>query len=407
MDLRKIRRDLIQVVELVEGWTTQSEISGLERDLALDKIRAAYEAIRFDGVRREPTPQPNVSSESEVPAAAVAPVVPSVPTTPEPGDEEPGDEEPEVEIELIMAEDELAESFLSEDFAEESEEDDEESEEDLSDGEYDDVEPIDDEEDDEPTEESKEQVEEPTKEQEPIAAPAPEPAPAPMPEPTPEPEPVPAPMPTAEPIEEQAEKQTEPSNDGSLEQLLFGFEAPAPKRVRRRSVMMSLYNDEPKSTPAESTPAPKSEPIARKPEPTPTPKPTPAPTPKPTPKVEPMPYVVAPKPMEEIDAEAVLGEVLMPDVQTLGDTLGCGTSVADTTPISSLRRAIAVADKFMIMRELFDGSEQAYNRAIEVLDGYDNFDDCMVHIVENYSWRTTSEGARLIIDLLQRKFQQK
>ena len=103
MDLRKIRRDLIQVVELVEGWTTQSEISGLERDLALDKIRAAYEAIRFDGVRREPTPQPNVSSEPEVPAVAVAPVVPSVPTTPEPGDEEPGDEEPEVEIELIMA----------------------------------------------------------------------------------------------------------------------------------------------------------------------------------------------------------------------------------------------------------------------------------------------------------------
>ena len=381
MDLRKIRRDLIQVVELVEGWTTQSEISGLERDLALDKIRAAYEAIRFDGVRREPTPQPNVSSEPEVPAVAVAPVAPSVPTTPE-----SGDEEPEVEIELIMAEDELAESFLSEDFAEESEDlaeesedDDEESEEDLSYGEYDDVEPIDEEEDDEPTEE---QVEEPTKEQEPIAAP--------------EPEPVPAPMPTAEPIEEQAEEQTKPSNDGSLEQLLFGFEAPAPKRVRRRSVMMSLYNDEPKS-----------EPIARKPEPTPAPKPTPAPTPKPTPKVEPMPYVVAPKPMEEIDAEAVLGEVLMPDVQTLGDTLGCNTSVADTTPISSLRRAISVADKFMIMRELFDGSEQAYNRAIEVLDGYDNFDDCMVHIVENYSWRTTSEGARLIIDLLQRKFQQK
>ena len=430
MDLRKIRRDLIQVVELVEGWTTQSEISDLERDLALDKIRAAYEAIRFDGVRREPMPQPNVSSEPTVPVAPVVPVVPTTPeppTAPEPGDAEE-DDEPEVEIELIMADDALPESFLSEDFAVDSDaEEDDEPEEDLSDGEYDDVEPIE-EEDDEPSEEGEEQepiiapAPEPAPAPMPEPTPAPEPAPAPMPEPTPAPEPAPAPMPTAEPIEEQAEEPTEPSNDGSLEQLLFGFEAPAPKRVRRRSVMMSLYNDEPKgtpaepratqsapaaesatpkptATPAEPTPAPKSEPIA--------PKPTPAPAPKPTPKVESMPYVVAPKPMEEIDAEAVLGEVLMPDVQTLGDTLGCSTSVADTTPISSLRRAIAVADKFMIMRELFDGNEQAYNRAIEVLDGYDNFDDCMVHIVENYSWRTTSEGARLIIDLLQRKFQQK
>ena len=38
MDLRTIRRNLIQAVELVEGWSTQTEVSGLERDLVLDKI---------------------------------------------------------------------------------------------------------------------------------------------------------------------------------------------------------------------------------------------------------------------------------------------------------------------------------------------------------------------------------
>lgn len=409
MDLRKIRRDLIQVVELVEGWTTQSEISGLERDLALDKIRAAYEAIRFDGVRREPIPRPS---------ATVAPAVPVEPTTPEPqpapapelGDAEE-DGEPEVEIELIMADDALPESFLSENFTMESDADDDESEEELSDGEYDDVKPIDeDEEVDEPTEEV-EEVE--------VQAPVAVPTPAPMPEPTPAPEPAPAPMPTAEPEIKPSEEQTEAQSGGStLEQLLFGYEAPAPKRVRRRSVMMSLYNDEPKSAPAEPLATP-SEPVAERPAPapqpsTPAPEPInatqniePTPAPKPTPKVEPMPYVVAPKPMEEIDAEAVLGEVLMPEVQTLGDALGYGTSVADSAPVASLRRAIAVADKFMIMRELFNGNEQAFDSAIEALDSYDNFDDCMVHIVENYSWRTTNEGARLIIDLLQRKFQQK
>lgn len=120
-----------------------------------------------------------------------------------------------------------------------------------------------------------------------------------------------------------------------------------------------------------------------------------------------MQYAVAPKPLEEIDAEAVLGEVLMADVHTLGDTLSHAPSVADTAPVKTLRSAISVADKFMIVRELFDGNEPAFEHAIETLDAIDDFDDCMVHIVENYSWRTSSEGAKLIIDLLQRKFQQK
>lgn len=151
------------------------------------------------------------------------------------------------------------------------------------------------------------------------------------------------------------------------------------------------------------------------PQPQPTIKPQPTSTPQPATehpvvaeeRPAPVQYAVAPKPLEEIDAEAVLGEVLMADVHTLGETLSHAPSVADTAPVKTLRGAISVADKFMIVRELFDGNEPAFEHAIETLDAIDDFDDCMVHIVENYSWRTSSEGAKLIIDLLQRKFQQK
>lgn len=340
MDLRTIRRNLIQAVELVEGWSTQTEVSGLERDLVLDKIRTAYDAIRFSALRRESIASPVVPVE---PIPVSAPVVPtSAPAPSVEGKSNEVDEEesaePEIEVELIMADGEDA---------------DDETDDDLSDGEYDDVEPS-------HEEDEEGEVDEPNEE----------------------------PQRTSEPIEQSKKEVSSATSSGSgFEQLLFGGDAPT-KRVRRRSVMMSLYDDEPQMSVAESS------------------KSAPQPAPK-RESITPMPYVITPTPMEEIDAEAVLGEVLMPEVHTLGDSLGCATSVADTAPVATLRSSIAVADKFMIMRELFNGDEQAFNRAVDALDAYDNFDDCMIHIVENYAWRTTSEGARLVIDLLQRKFQQK
>lgn len=58
----------------------------------------------------------------------------------------------------------------------------------------------------------------------------------------------------------------------------------------------------------------------------------------------------------------------------------------------------------MLIRELFDGDAEAYDHAISSLDTIGSFDDCMVYIAENYSWRPSSEGAKLLMELLQRKF---
>ena len=412
MDLKTVRRNLIQAVELVEGWTTQSEVSAVERDLVLDKIRKAYDAIRFGSVAHE-------QSLARPKAVAVAPIPQPVekPTEPESATEPESSDEPEVEFEFIVYEgeegDEGEESEGESDENEGNEGEgekysDDETDADLSDGEYSDVEPADEEDSDE---------EEPT---EPIAS-----------EPTEEPiaEPIVPSEPTEEPILEEpiasepTGEPTAPARPQNIEQSLFGGEDSAWRRPRRRSVIMSLYDADPQPSKTEQSAMPV------EPQPQPTIKPQPTSTPQPAtepqaqPAIKPQPtaadrpvaeerpapvqYAVAPKPLEEIDAEAVLGEVLMADVHTLGDTLSHAPSVADTAPVKTLRGAISVADKFMIVRELFDGNEPAFEHAIETLDAIDDFDDCMVHIVENYSWRTSSEGAKLIIDLLQRKFQQK
>lgn len=394
MDLKTVRRNLIQAVELVEGWTTQSEVSAVERDLVLDKIRKAYDAIRFGGVAHEQSlARPKAVAIAPIPQPVERPTEQPVekPTEPESATEQESSDEPEVEFEFIVYEgeegDEGEESEGESDENEESEGEgekysDDETEADLSDGEYSDVEPADEEESDE--EESDE--EEPT---EPIA------------------EPIVPSEPTEEPI---SEEPTAPARPQNIEQSLFGGEDSAWRRPRRRSVIMSLYDADPQPSKTEQSAKPITSQPATEPQAQPAIKPQPTATEHPVVAEErpaPVQYAVAPKPLEEIDAEAVLGEVLMADVHTLGDTLSHAPSVADTAPVKTLRGAISVADKFMIVRELFDGNEPAFEHAIETLDAIDDFDDCMVHIVENYSWRTSSEGAKLIIDLLQRKFQQK
>ena len=78
--------------------------------------------------------------------------------------------------------------------------------------------------------------------------------------------------------------------------------------------------------------------------------------------------------------------------------------VAESRQVESLASAIGVADRFMLIRELFDNDEVAYQSAIEQLDSFGSFDDCMVYIAENFSWRASSDGAKYMMELLQRKY---
>lgn len=107
-------------------------------------------------------------------------------------------------------------------------------------------------------------------------------------------------------------------------------------------------------------------------------------------------------------AGAVLGEVINPRVQTLADTIAPPRDVASeilhNEPITDLRQAIGLNDKFLLIRDLFGGDGAAFERAIETLNGFDDLDDCMIFIAEHYAWNPNSDGAKLLMELLERKF---
>jgi hypothetical protein len=101
--------------------------------------------------------------------------------------------------------------------------------------------------------------------------------------------------------------------------------------------------------------------------------------------------------------------------QRLGDVLGSGRKVVgdmqsvDNAPIapmnkiSDLRKAIGLNDKFLLLRDLFNGDVPLYERTIDALNSFEDLDECMIYIVENFRWNPDSEGARMLVSLIERK----
>lgn len=194
----------------------------------------------------------------------------------------------------------------------------------------------------------------------------------------------------------------------------------------KQRVIMSLYD-----TPAPAEKPAKPEVAEVRPEPAATPEPAVAPVEPERPRTEPRepqpvaePIVPAVAPVsepesgddepdfEEIEvaapAGAVLGDVINHDVQTLADTIapqrGATSELRRGEPVTDLRRAIGINDKFLLIRDLFGGDGSAYEEAIGALNAFEDFDECMIYIAENYAWNPNSDGAKFMMELLERKF---
>ncbi len=389
MNIEKIKSEFERLSQIISAWNDNEPVAAIERDLALDKLLKIYDLVRFAECECEN------EKTAEVAAPVVAPTVAPV-AEPEPVIEENKAEESDVEVEFIFADDQ--EEFEVVDPAEEAEQS--QSAGDILSAtvasfiaaEKSEPEPV-------VAPEPEPVVEpEPIVIPEPVTEPEPTPEPvvvevAPQPEPEPEPEPAPAPAP----------KPARPMNN------LFGAEEPRRQPRNKHQRMMSIYNDN-ESRPEKvvdiskifdleaDEPAP-----AAKPAPAPAPKPAPAPRPAAPRYEEPKQSATAPIDMEPT---TTLGDVMAQNSQTLADTIAAPTALGEEIShqgIRSLRQGIGLNDKFLMIRDLFDGDADAYNETIDALDSFDDFDDCLIYIAENFAWNADSEGAKFIMQLLERK----
>ena len=352
MGLKRIDERLSRVATIVKGWNGNSSVPRIERDLALEELRHIYdEILDYTPEEREECAEEKTESveREERVVVTVAPIAESIA-------EVVDDFDDALDIDALLgigAEEESAPS-QEESVAEAVETTAEEV-----------------------VEESMVEVaQEIVVESEPEIVAEPEPKSESVEEPVAEPE-----------VEVSADAEAE-AEDGTSSGALFNLDD-IPVRAKRGRKMVHLYSDNFTSrvvTAKEDEPA-ESEAEAEE-------------------IAEPIQPAVERVVVEEQSAEEpkCLADVLGGGVKTLGDAMA--SSDEPTTPlnrVTELRKAIGLNDKFLLVRDLFGGDVERYEATIDTLDEFEDLDECMIYIVENFRWNPDSEAARLIVSLLERK----
>lgn len=154
---------------------------------------------------------------------------------------------------------------------------------------------------------------------------------------------------------------------------------------------------------------------ASTPLPQPEPKPAPQPEAKPEPEPEPEPKKEKPAPQPTPSPEApqpgktVLGELLGKDRTSFNEKLGNGQGNGSNkllSPVSDLRKALGINDRFFFQRELFNGSSDVMNQTLDQLNQMDSLSSAKSFIAANFKWQSDQEAVHAFMDLLERRFHQ-
>lgn len=128
-----------------------------------------------------------------------------------------------------------------------------------------------------------------------------------------------------------------------------------------------------------------------------------------TPYIEPQIEIAITKAATSVvpESDQVLGEVIKSDVRTIADTITPKSKTVEQMAkgaISDIGKAVGINDRFLLIRDLFGGSSEMYEQVVARLNSFDNLEDCMIYIVENFDWNPNSDGAKLMMELIERKY---
>lgn len=198
-------------------------------------------------------------------------------------------------------------------------------------------------------------------------------------EPTAPEEPEAEPEPAFEEVEPEVEEEvaTEEESEPAFEPESEVI--PVPEQIDHKAAL-SLYDDEDDEEPA-AEPAPEEQIVEEEPEE------------EPAEEVE----ESTEEPIEEEQPAAHVEKVTLAELLAAENTVDVATAASSTL---SLRQSIGINDKYILMRDLFAGDADYYESAISALDEFDNLDEAMLYIHDNFRWSPNSEGVRLLMELL-------
>ena len=115
--------------------------------------------------------------------------------------------------------------------------------------------------------------------------------------------------------------------------------------------------------------------------------------------------VEIPKPENQNQEKAVVGESFQKE-RSLNDAMGeqkSAESAVNSGPISSLRAAIGLNDRFLFIREIFNNNTEKYNTVIENLDKLETIQQAVEYLKANLSLQKNDTSMKFV-DLLKRRF---
>jgi DNA primase len=80
------------------------------------------------------------------------------------------------------------------------------------------------------------------------------------------------------------------------------------------------------------------------------------------------------------------------------------SDILKTKPLADLSDAIGINDRFLFIREIFDGNKDAYNQAINRLNSSENIKDARAVIMSYTGGNLENEAIKQLFDLVKRKF---
>lgn len=112
-----------------------------------------------------------------------------------------------------------------------------------------------------------------------------------------------------------------------------------------------------------------------------------------------------PKPEEPVQEKMVVGEKFQKE-RSVNDVIAenkTGESKLTNGPISSLRAAIGLNDRFLFIREIFENNSDKYNSIIDQLDKLETIQQAVDYLKANLTLQK-NETSMKFVDLLKRRF---
>jgi len=73
-------------------------------------------------------------------------------------------------------------------------------------------------------------------------------------------------------------------------------------------------------------------------------------------------------------------------------------------PIKDINTAIGLNDKFIFIRELFNGDKDHYNETVQVLNNFDTYENALQFLNENFDWDKEDDNFIRLTELVRRKY---